>query len=100
MSLSVVAVNDTFTGRPFRLLVLSTDSLVRAITAVERDIEIPLISLALHQFYTLRADMTARPPRISAVLSVLWRGVRREVLGAVVPLVTGPDLIVPMGTFE
>lgn len=71
------------------------------VVAIERDIPVPLISLSLHRFYTLGDLIDAGEEygtQVSATIRVLYFGEAREILGAVVGLAGGPDMVLPIGT--
>ena len=93
--------NDVFEEGPqFQLLVVG--SRVTRVLAEERPVKVPFISLLLSRFYALDGFIEAGEPyklQLAATLQVSFRGQRRTVRGAIVPLLAGPDLILPVGYF-
>jgi hypothetical protein len=85
-----------------RLLVIGRGGR-RQIDVEERDVPLPLIGFALSGFYELGGFIetgTGYGTQVSATLSFLWLGRKRRITGAVVPLVDGPDLVIPIGLLE
>lgn len=75
----------------------------KAISAIERDIPVPLIGLALHNFYSLGELIDAGEAygvQVSATIKVLHFGEVKEILGAAVGLADGPDIVLPLGTLN
>lgn len=71
------------------------------IEAIEKETPTALIGLALSGFYTLGGLIethTGYGVQVSGELTFLWRGSTRTITGAVVPLISGPDLVLPFGT--
>jgi hypothetical protein len=85
-----------------RLLVIGRGAR-RQVDIEERDIPVALIGLDLAGFYSLGGFVdtgTDYGTQVSATLSFLWRGEKRTIIGAVVPLLSGPDLVLPRGMVE
>lgn len=84
----------------YQLLALAPSG-ARIIRVEEWDIPLPLISFMIRRCYRL-GDLidtkTEYGTQVSATVVVLWRGVKRTILGAAVPLAGGPDLVLPLGT--
>jgi hypothetical protein len=90
---------------PARLLAVGDGKPARVITTATRDIPLPLISLLLAEYCVfllgpLVDTGTDYGQQITARLDVLTRGVRRSIVGAIVPLVGLPDLLLPVGFLE
>jgi hypothetical protein len=84
------------------LLVIKSGA-AKHVTAIERDVPVPLIGLALHDFYTLGDLIDAGAEygtQVSARITFLRFGRPQEISGAVVGLVGGPDIVLPLGTLN
>lgn len=84
-----------------QLLAISSSG-ARIIKVEEWDIPVPLVSFMLSSYYQLGGLIDTKTEygmQLSATVSILWRGVKRTVLAAAVPLAGGPDLVLPLGTF-
>jgi hypothetical protein len=83
------------------LLVVAAAGRKRVIVE-ERDVPVPLIDLALADFYTLSNLIDAGEKygmQMAALLPYIWQGERRYLRGAVVALLTGASVVVPFGFF-
>lgn|GEM_PF-5532472 len=85
----------------FRLLVLGPP-VTQAEVEEADDVECPLVSLLLAPFY--RTDGVIQTGRRyglqgAVLLTVSRHGVRRTIRGAAVPLMSGPDILLPRGFF-
>lgn len=88
------------TDGAYQLLALSSDG-ARIIRVEEWDIPLPLLSFMIRPCYRLGdliSTKTEYGVQISATMVILWRGTKRTILGAAVPLAGGPDLVLPLGT--
>lgn len=88
------------TDGAYQLLALSPNG-ARIIRVEEWDIPLPLLSFLIRPCYRL-GDLidtkTEYGMQVSATVTILWRGMKRTILGAAVPLTGGPDLVLPLGT--
>jgi hypothetical protein len=98
-ALAVVADN---TGRITNTRVLvSTPTGARQVSAAEADVTVPLISLILSDAYRPRGVIDTNSQygiQPAAELTYIWRGEKKRLVGALLPLVDGPDLVLPLGT--
>lgn len=88
--------------RPTRMLVIAPHLPARVIDVAYRRIAVPLISLLLVPYCRLGEMVDTQSEygqQVSARLTVLYRGQKLLLLGAVVPLVGISDLIVPDDAF-
>lgn len=84
------------------LLVVKSGA-AKSIMAIEGDVSVPLIGLALHDFYSLGDLIDAGEEygvQVSATIKVLHFGEVKEILGAVVGLAGGPDIVLPPGALN
>lgn len=102
MHLSLVQQKDVLAPPPpLRVLVVGEGS-AHAVTAAIRDVPVPLVSLLLGDYCRLDGLIETRMEyglQVAAVLHFLWRGRRRSVRAAIVPLVDGPSLVLPRHEF-
>ena len=98
--LRVVSVGDK---RPPSEFLSPTLGRPLAVTLEEHRIRVPLISMLLYRHYTLGAlidTQSAYAVQVSATIPFLWHGLRHCLVGAAVPLVEGPDLVVARGLLD
>lgn len=83
---------------PTTLLIPRPGECLRA-SVEERAVDIPLISLELHEHYEL-VGLLDGGAQMAAALPYIWQGRRLLLRGRVAPLVNGPLLVVPLGFFN
>lgn len=82
-----------------QVLVLSRDLPARMIEPEFYDISVPLISDLLVHYAALGAPIetgTEWGPQISAEITILYRGQKRSIKGALVPLIGRSGLVLPL----
>jgi hypothetical protein len=97
-----VVGDDRVWETPGKLLILAGKDRLR-VTLEERDTPVPLISLLLHEHYTLDQLIDAGERlgvQMAARLPYIWADRRHVMRGAVVPLLGGPLVAVPFGFFQ
>lgn len=103
MHLSIVRQTENQHREPNRLIVVNPSGARRVATYATRAIPVPLISLLLGDWCRLGPMIdtgTEYGLQVSAQLDVVAQGTRMRLVGALVPLVGGPDLVLPPGCLE
>jgi hypothetical protein len=100
MHLSLIREGGASLSPVNRLLVVKEGG-AKLVRVAERAVSVPLISLLLGAAYCELGAMIETGDdyglQVSAKVYILHRGVKRSLVGAIVPLVDGPDLVLPLG---
>jgi hypothetical protein len=84
-------------------LLLAGNTIMRLSIGQSAEVSLPLISQLLYPYVQLGPLINAGPfygLQVSAEVTILWRGEKRRILGAFVPLMDGPAVMLPFGFLE
>lgn len=85
----------------FVVLVVKGKLVGRAVVE-ERDIPVPLVDPALADYFLYEGVLIETPwGAVPAVkMAIIWRGTRRDFRGALWPVTSGADLVLPLNFFD